>query len=228
MVVTSGHIVKRYDQQLGQVRSLLLEMGGLVESQIRYATQALADEDMELARLVLSQEQRVNELDILIEEESTALVALRAPMGSDLRMINSIGRAVTDLERIGDEAEKMARMAINLHERSDNITPPAGLFRDIQGMSVLAVNMLTGALDAFARQDIDSANLITEGDTVLDNAFHDSLRRLITYMMEDPRIIGCAIDVLFILKALERIGDHAKNIAEYVSYTVYGKHVRHT
>lgn len=223
---TDTHIVKRFDQQLAHLRSLVLEMGGLVESQVDLAIQALDEEDLDTARLVIAGDAKVNALELKADEECTNLVALRQPVGSDLRMIMALARAVTDLERIGDEAEKIARMVVHLYD-SDTNSPNGKLLRDVLTMSRLAGSMLHESLDGLARQDADKAVTVARGDVLLDQEYQAALRRLITYMMEDPRTIGHSIDVLFILKALERIGDHAKNIAEHTVYLVKGKDVRH-
>ena len=224
-VSTDGHTVKRFDQQLASLRSLVLEMGGLVEGQINRAVQALQDEDIAAAREVVARDHVVNGFDVRADEEVVNLLALRQPVGSDLRMVLSMAKTVTDLERIGDEAQKIARMVTQIYD--GNSAPNARLLRDVANMARLAANMLHGALDALARMDVDKAVEIACGDEELDSEFQSALRRLVTFMMEDPRTIGHAIDVLFMIKALERIGDHSKNIAEYVVYLVKGKDVRH-
>jgi phosphate transport system protein len=220
------HIVKRYDQDLTNLRNLVLEMGGLVEAQIKGAMQALDDEDVTAARHIIARDQLVNGMEIKADEASINLVALRQPLASDLRLIMSIYKTVTDLERIGDEAERIARMVVHIYDSS--VSPPnTRLYRDVETMAELALDMLRGALDALARLDVDRAMEIAENDHELDNLYQDGMRRMMTYMMEDPRIIGQAIDVMFMLRSLERIGDHSKNIAEYVIYLVKGKDIRH-
>ena len=220
------HTVKRYDQELEQLRSLVMAMGGLVEEQIRLAVEALYEEDTSLAREVIERDHKVNAMEVEVDELVANLIALRQPMASDLRLIMALSKTVTDLERIGDEAERIARTAVRIYDDSGS-APQTRLLRDVQSMSKLASGMLNGCLDAFARLDVDKAVAITRGDRELDDAFGDALRRLVTYMMEDPRTIGHATNVLFMIKGLERIGDHAKNIAEYVIYLVRGKDVRH-
>ena len=220
------HTVKRFDQEMEKLQNLIMEMGGLVEDQIHQAVTALYDEDISLAREVSARDHRVNALEVKIDEEITNMIALRQPMASDLRMVFALSKSVTDLERIGDEAEKIARMTIHLYEDGSS-APQTRLLRDVQNMAQLASSMLRSSLDSLARLDADRALKITRGDGELDEHFRDALRRLITYMMEDPRTIGQAIDVLFIVKALERIGDHAKNIAEYIVFLVKGKDIRH-
>ncbi|MEZ5574187.1 MAG: phosphate signaling complex protein PhoU [Candidatus Competibacteraceae bacterium] len=221
-----AHTVKQFDAQLANLRNLVLEMGGLVEDQIKNAVKSLDDEDLTLAREVIARDQIINGLQVKIDEDTITLIATRQPVGSDLRLIMSLSKAVTDLERIGDEAEKIARMTIKTYDVVSS-PPSAKLLRDVTPMAKLAADMLHGCLDALARVDVEMAVNVARGDDNLDQEFQSALRRLITYMMEDPRTIGHAINVLFIIKALERIGDHAKNIAEYIIYLVKGKDVRH-
>ena len=221
-----AHTVKQFDIQLANLRNLVLEMGGLVEEQIKHAIQALDDEDLTAAREVIARDQVINGLQVKTDEDCVSLIALRQPLGSDLRLIMSLSKIVTDLERIGDEAEKIARMTIKTYD-GDSSPPSAKLLRDVVPMAKLAQNMLHGCLDALARLDVEKAVEVAQGDDELDQEFQSALRRLITYMMEDPRTIGQAISVIFIVKALERIGDHSKNIAEYIIYLVKGKDVRH-
>ena len=221
-----AHTVKQFDAQLANLRNLVLEMGGLVEDQIKNAVKSLDDEVLTLAREVIARDQIINGLQVKIDEDTITLIATRQPVGSDLRLIMSLSKAVTDLERIGDEAEKIARMTIKTYDVVSS-PPSAKLLRDVTPMAKLATDMLHGCLDALARVDVEMAVNVARGDDNLDQEFQSALRRLITYMMEDPRTIGHAISVLFIIKALERIGDHAKNIAEYIIYLVKGKDVRH-
>ncbi len=221
-----AHTVKQFDILLANLRNLVLEMGGLVENQIQNAIKALHDEDVNAAREVIARDQIINGMQVKIDEDSVSLIALRQPLGSDLRLIMSLSKIVTDLERIGDEAEKIARMTAKTYDSISN-PPSAKLLRDVQPMSKLAIQMLHGCLDALARVDIEKAVEVAKCDDELDQEFQSALRRLMTYMMEDQRTIGHAINVLFIVKALERIGDHSKNIAEYIIYLVKGKDVRH-
>ena len=221
-----AHTVKQFDVLLANLRNLVLEMGGLVEEQIQHAIQALDDEDLTAAREVVARDQVINGLQVKTDEDCVSIIALRQPLGSDLRLIMSLSKIVTDLERIGDEAEKIARMTIKTYD-GDSSPPSAKLLRDVVPMAKLAQDMLHGCLDALARLDVEKAVEVAQGDDELDQEFQSALRRLITYMMEDPRTIGHAINVIFIVKALERIGDHSKNIAEYLIYLVKGKDVRH-
>ena len=221
-----AHTVKQFDVQLANLRNLVLEMGGLVEEQIKHAVKALDDEDITASREVISRDQIINGLQVKADEDCVSIIALRQPLGSDLRLIMSLSKIVTDLERIGDEAEKIARMTVKIYEGIGS-PPSAKLLRDVVPMAKLAQDMLHGCLDALARLDVEKAVEVAQGDDELDQEFQSALRRLITYMMEDPRTIGHAINVIFIVKALERIGDHSKNIAEYIIYLVKGKDVRH-
>ena len=175
---------------------------------------------------MISRDQIINGLQVKADEDCVSLIALRQPLGSDLRLIMSLSKIVTDLERIGDEAEKIARMTVKTYDGISS-PPSAKLLRDVVPMAKLAQDMLHGCLDALARLDVEKAVEVAQGDDELDQEFQSALRRLITYMMEDPRTIGHAINVIFIVKALERIGDHSKNIAEYIIYLVKGKDVRH-
>ena len=221
-----AHTVKQFDILLANLRNLVLEMGGLVEEQIQHAVQALDDEDIAASREVISRDQIINGLQVKTDEDCVSIIALRQPLGSDLRLIMSLSKIVTDLERIGDEAEKIARMTVKTYDGVSS-PPSAKLLRDVVPMAKLAQGMLHGCLDALARLDVEKAVEVAQGDDELDQEFQSALRRLITYMMEDPRTIGHAINVIFIIKALERIGDHSKNIAEYIIYLVKGKDVRH-
>lgn len=223
---TSGHIHKRFDEDLAGLRTRVLQMGGLVEEQIRLAVQALEEEDLDLAREVIDRDHAVNALEVGADEEVAELLALRQPLAVDLRMVLSMAKSVTDLERIGDEAEKIARMTLHMYT-GEGSAPSSKLLQDVFPMARLGGEMLRGALDSLARLDVERALAIAQGDATLDREFQSALRRLITYMMEDHRHIGHAIDVLFVVKALERIGDHSKNIAEYVVYLVKGKDIRH-
>ncbi|CDH46691.1 phosphate signaling complex protein PhoU [Candidatus Contendibacter odensensis] len=221
-----AHTVKQFDVQLANLRSLVLEMGGLVEKQIENAIQALNDENLTAAREVIARDHVINGLQVKSDEDSVNLIALRQPLGSDLRMVMSLSNITTDLERIGDGAKKIARMTIQIYEGVGS-PPSARLLRDIMPMSKLAIEMLHNSLDALARLNTEKALQVTKRDGDLDEEFQAALRRLMTYMMEDSRTIGHAINVIFAVKALERIGDHCKNIAEHIVYMVEGKNIRH-
>jgi phosphate transport system protein len=219
------HTYKQFDADLENIRSSVLQMGGLVEEQISNAIEALINADLELAEKVINNDHQVNGLEVALDEDCTQFIARRQPTASDLRMVMTVVKTITDLERIGDEAAKIARMARRIHE-SDRLTQPR--FNEIKYMSSVVLEMLRRALDGFARLDVSSAADIVRQDMQVDEEFRLVLRHLITFMMEDPRTISVFIDIMFVAKAIERMGDHAKNMSEYVVYMVKGKDVRHT
>jgi phosphate transport system protein len=219
------HASKQYDLDLGSIRSRVLAMGGLVESQIRRALDALATGDAALADAVVADDHRVNAMEVALDGDCSHLIVRRQPAASDLRMIFAITKTVTDLERIGDEAQKIARMAKNIQERGGTQAPPVV---QVRHAAEAAISMLRRTLDAFARLDVDTARAVIRDDAGIDTEFRSILRQLITFMMEDPRTITTALEIVWIAKAIERIGDHAKNMAEYVIYIVEGTDVRHT
>jgi phosphate transport system protein len=219
------HTYKQFDADLEAVRARVLEMGGLVEDQVNKAVEALVGQSATLAEEVIVNDARVNALEVSSDEACTQIIARRQPTASDLRMILTIIKTITDLERIGDEAAKVARYTLRVLE-NDRITIPR--YTEIKYMADVALKMLRTALDSFARVDASSASLVARQDIEVDEEFHLITRHLITYMMEDPRNISMFIDLMFVVKAIERIGDHAKNISEYVVYMVKGKDVRHT
>ena len=221
----SEHTYKQYDADLEAVRSRVLQMGGLVEQQIIHAIEALAAANTDIADQVIANDHLVNALEVGIDEDCSQIIARRQPAAGDLRLVMMIVKTITDLERIGDEAAKIARMTKLIHA-TDRITTPR--FSEIKHMGTLVLQMLRQALDAFARLEVSSAAQIARQDLQVDEEFRMVLRHLITYMMEDPRNISMLIDILFAAKAIERMGDHAKNMSEYVVYMVKGKDVRHT
>lgn len=219
------HTLKQFDTELEEIRSRVLQMGGLVEEQITRALEALTTGNATLARQVMEDDHRVNALEVAIDEECSTVIARRQPAAKDLRMVMTVAKTITDLERIGDEAAKIARMTRAIFE-SDRPTVPR--VSEIEHVTEIALGMLRNSLDAFARLDLAVAAKVARRDEHVDKAFVSILRHLITFMMEDPRTISHSIEILFIAKAIERIGDHAKNISEYVVYLVKGKDVRHT
>ena len=219
------HIFKQYDAELEAVRAKVLEMGGLVEQQIVNALEALVKADPKLAKEVMSNDHRVNALEVQIDEDCSYIIARRQPAAGDLRMVMSIVKTITDLERIGDEATKIARTAHKIYEEDRMFKPR---FNEIKTMVALVREMLRTSLDAFARLDVSKTVEVARQDEQVDEQFRAAMRQLITFMLEDPRTISMSLEVLFVAKAIERIGDHAKNIAEYVVYMVKGKDVRHT
>ena len=219
------HTYKQFDTELESVRAKVLKMGGLVEEQISRAIEALVQDDMQMADEVEANDHAVNGLEVEIDEDCAQIIARRQPTASDLRMVMMIVKTITDLERIGDEASKIARMAKLIHA-AERMTLPR--FSEVKYMASMVLDMLRKALDGFARLDASKAVEIARQDDLVDEQFRLNLRHLITYMMEDPRTISVFIDILFITKAIERMGDHAKNMSEYVVYMVKGKDVRHT
>ncbi len=219
------HTYKQYDAELESVRAKVLQMGGLVERQIAQALESLVNADPKLADEVISNDHRVNALEVSIDEDCSHIIARRQPAAGDLRMIMMVVKTITDLERIGDEATKIARVAQKLYESDRMYTPRFG---EIKAMVTLVREMLRTSLDAFARLDMTKTVEVARQDEQVDERFRAVMRQLITFMLEDPRTISMSLEVLFVAKAIERIGDHAKNIAEYVVYMVKGKDVRHT
>ena len=218
------HISRRFNEDLEMVRNRVLQMGGYVEQQMTQAVAALIEGDSKLGEEVARGDHKVNEMEVSIDEECSRILATRAPAASDLRLIVAIIKTITDLERVGDEAEKIGYIA----SRLANMERPTDRYREIKHLGRLAQQMVHDSLDAFARLDADAALRICREDRVLDDEFESIQRQCITFMMEDPRTIRRALDIVWIARALERIGDHAKNICEYVVYMVHGKDIRHT
>ncbi|MDH4189332.1 MAG: phosphate signaling complex protein PhoU [Betaproteobacteria bacterium] len=220
----SEHTSKQFDTELESVRSRVLQMGGLVEEQIVRATEGLISGDMALLDRVIGDDHRVNALEVELDEACSHIIARRQPAAGDLRLLMTVIKTITDLERIGDEAEKIARMAKLIHG-AERLHMPR---MDLSHCSDRACAMLRQALDAFARLDVSEAMRVVKQDRAVDDEFRAVMRQLITFMMEDPRCISRSLEILFIAKAIERIGDHAKNMSEYVVYLVKGRDVRHT
>ena len=221
----SEHLSKQFDSDLEDIRSRVLQMGGLVENQIRSAIDCLATGNYDLMAQVTDTDRRVNSYEVEIDDACAHVIARRQPAASDLRLIMAVSKIVTDLERTGDEAEKIARMAKSIYDRGRLQIPRSA---DVRHAGELAVAMLRRVLDAMARLDAAEAERIIAEDATIDVEFRGIVRQLVTYMMEDPRTISTALDIVWIAKAIERIGDHAKNIAEQVIYIVHGTDVRHT
>ncbi|HYK13258.1 MAG TPA: phosphate signaling complex protein PhoU [Burkholderiales bacterium] len=221
----TDHSSKQYDIELETLRSRVLEMGGLVEAQIRAAIDGLTSGDVLALDAVIADDHRVNALEVSIDTESSHLIARRQPAASDLRLVLAIIKIVTDLERIGDEAAKIARMGKQSYARARMPSTPIAAVKHVGD---IALGMLRKALDALARLDPVAAASIVREDFAIDEEFRAIVRQLITFMMEDPRTISQSLEILWIAKAIERIGDHAKNMAEQVIYIVKGTDVRHT
>ncbi len=218
------HISKQFDQELESIRARVLEMGGLVEEQIRDAIQGLITGDLALLDRAIEADKRVNMLEVELDESCQTVIARRQPAAGDMRMVFTVIKTITDLERIGDEAKKVARRGRRVHD-SEVVQKPR--FGDVQREAETAVAMLRKALDAFARLDAGLAAQVVRDDKQVDGDYKAIVRQLITYMMEDPRTISTSLEIMTIAKAVERIGDHAKNMAEYVVFMVKGKDIRH-
>ncbi len=219
------HLSSQFDSELTAVSTRVMEMGGLVESQIRTAVYALAQFSAEAATQVMEAESRVNTMEVEIDHDLSSIIARRQPTARDLRLLIAISKTTANLERAGDEAEKIARMVKAIMASSSARALPAS---ELRVVSDLASGLLRKSLDAFARLDAAMALTILKEDDAIDKEFDGFVRKLITYMMEDPRTISSSLDLLFVAKAIERIGDHAKNIAEFTIYVVKGADVRHT
>jgi len=219
----SHHILSRFNADLEGVRSGVMQMGGLVEQQLQDGIKALYSGDGRLGEEVARLDHKVNAMEVAIDEDCSRILATRGPTASDLRLIVAIIKTITDLERIGDEAEKLGSIA----SRLATLDRPTDRYREIKHIGDLVADMVHGALDAFARMDTDAALAVARQDRIVDEEYEALQRQCITFMMEDPRAIRRALDILWVARALERIGDHAKNICEYVIYMVLGKDIRH-
>ena len=219
------HLSSQFDAELNQISTNVMEIGGLVESQIRQAIYALSNFNLDVANDVLVTENRVNALEIEIDREIASVISRRQPTARDLRLLLAMSKTTANLERVGDEAAKIARMVKSI---IDGVAPRALPSSDLRVSGELASGLLRKALDSFARLDVPTAVAILREDDLIDQEFDGFVRKLITYMMEDPRTTSASLDLLFIAKAIERIGDHSKNIAEFIIYIVKGEDVRHT
>ena len=223
--MSDKHLSSQFDSELNSVSSRVMELGGLVESQISQAIYALSHLSLETVAEVIEIENRVNTMEIEIDRELSSIIGRRQPTARDLRLLIAISKATANLERAGDEATKIARMVKSIIESGAGRALPAS---ELRIASEMAVHLLRKALDGFARLDVDSAVTILKEDDLIDKEFDGFVRKLVTYMMEDPRTISASLDLLFLAKAIERIGDHAKNIAELIIYIVKGTDVRHS
>jgi phosphate transport system protein len=220
-----NHLSSQFDSELTAVSSRVMELGGLVESQIRQAIYALSQFSVEVANEVSEREARVNAMEIEIDRDLSSIIARRQPTARDLRLLIAISKTTANLERVGDEAAKIARMVRSIINSGSPRSLPS---LELRVAADLASALLNKALDAFARLDVNAALGILKEDDLIDIEFDGFVRKLITYMMEDPRMISPSLDLLFLAKAIERIGDHAKNIAEFIIYVVKGEDVRHS
>jgi phosphate transport system protein len=217
------HISQQFDRELEDIRNKVLTMGGLVEQQIEFTVKAFTTGNMELAEHVIKHDDQVNAMETAIDQECIQIIALRQPTAIDLRILISVIKILTEIERIGDQAKRIAQMAIHLAADSDN----ADAYYELHHISEMVKAMLHQALNAFARMEVESIVALNEQDQNVDREYKGIMRQLITRMMEDPRNISRSLDVLWAARALERIGDHACNIAEYVVYMIKGEDVRH-
>jgi phosphate transport system protein len=217
----------QFDAELSSISTRVLEMGGIVESQVAQAIHALVNFSAEMAAQVLKEEERVNQMEVEIDRDLSAIIARRQPTARDLRLLIAVSKAIANLERVGDEAARVARTVQRLLATgvTSKLRLPLG---DLEFEASLATAQLRKALDAFARLDASQALDVLRQDNQIDQEFDGLLRKLITYMMEDPRTISSSIDLVFVAKAIERVGDHAKNLAEATIYIVKGTDVRHT
>ena len=218
-----NHYMKQFDEDLEEIRTRLMEMGGKVEQQLQNAIRAVTEADSQLADEVINQEKLVDTMEVDIDEACILIIARRQPAASDLRLVMMVTKAVNDLERIGDEAKKIAKHAIILAEESATSEG----YTEVRHLGQSVLGMLSNALDAFARFDVDAAMRTLEEDRQIDLDYKTALRELVTYMMEDPRSISRVINVLWVVRSLERIGDHAKNLCEQIVFVVKGKDIRH-
>jgi phosphate transport system protein len=217
------HISGQFNAELDGVKSHMLEMGGLVEEQVMAAVNALVEAESDVAEKVVARDDEINAMEVAIDDECSRILARRQPAASDLRLVLAISKAICDLERIGDEAAKIARQAIKLSEEGAS---PSG-YVELRHIGLHVAEMLRNSLDAFARLDVEMAVQVAKEDAVVDREYGSAMRSLVTYMMEDPRVIGPVLNEIWALRSLERVGDHAHNIAEHVIYLVKGLDVRH-
>src|SRR5688572_16008521 len=220
----SHHISRRFNEDLERVRTRVLAMGGLVEDILAKSITSLVDGDSSLGESLATDDLKVNGMEVAIDEECSRILATRSPAAGDLRLIVAIIKTITDLERIGDEGEKIG----NIASRLAVMERPENKYREIKHMSRIVAEMVHDSLDAFARMDSQAALKVARRDRMVDEEYESIHRQCITFMMEDPRNIRRTLDVMWIVRSLERVGDHAKNICEYVIFMVHGKDVRHT
>ena len=218
-----NHYMKQFDEELEEIRTRLMEMGGKVEQQLQNAIRAIGEADSKLAEEVIKEEQLVDNMEVDIDEACILIIARRQPAASDLRLVMMVTKAVNDLERIGDEAKKIANHALILANESGSSKG----YTEVRHLGQSVISMLSNALDAFARFDVDAAMRTIEEDKQIDQEYKTALRELATYMMEDPRSISRVMNVLWVVRSLERIGDHAKNLCEQIVFVVKGKDIRH-
>ncbi|MEY4592542.1 MAG: phosphate transport system regulatory protein PhoU [Pseudomonadota bacterium] len=222
---TSAHLSSQFDEELGLLRTQVLQMGGLVETQVSQAIEAYSTGEIASVKAIVEADRKVNQLEKSIDDNCAHIIAKRQPTASDLRLIMGVSKIVTDLERCGDEAKKIAKGVRRIYEAGHM---PTQYGAGVCHIANAALNMVHQALDAFARLDTEQASAVIRADTAVDIEFKSIIRQLITHMMEDPRTITTSMDIIWIARAIERIGDHAKNVTEQVIYIVEGRDIRHT
>ncbi|KQW66697.1 MULTISPECIES: phosphate signaling complex protein PhoU [Methylibium] len=224
--MSDKHLSTQFDSELSGISTRVLEMGGLVESQVAQAMYALTNFSSETASQVLLQEEKVNQMELDIDRDLSSIIARRQPTARDLRLLTAVSKTIGNLERVGDEAARVARTVQRLVNTgvSSRLRLPVS---DVSFEATLAIALLRKSLDAFARLDVEKAIEVIKQDDQIDQEFEGLMRKLITFMMEDPRTISSSIDLVFVAKAIERVGDHAKNLAEQIIYIVKGTDVRH-
>jgi phosphate transport system protein len=221
----SAHLSSQFDEELGRLRTHVLQMGGLVETQVSAAIEAYTSGEVSSVKTIVDTDRKVNDLEVAIDDDCAHIIARRQPTASDLRLVLGISKIVTDLERAGDEAKKIAKGVRRIYEAGQM---PSQYGVGVRHIAEAALGMVRQALDSFARLDTELAESVIRADNAVDVEFKSIMRQLITHMMEDPRTITTAIDIIWIARAVERIGDHAKNIAEHVVYVVDGRDIRHS
>ncbi len=219
----TGHISRRFDLELEGIRNRMLSMGGLVEAQVENGIRCLVESDSSLARKVVKRDRKVNRLEVEIDDSCVQILARRQPAAGDLRLVVAVIKTISELERVGDQAAKLGKMQLDLQERS----LPGSVYRRLEHLGNRVLKILHRSLDAFARMDVDDAMQAAALDAEINAEFESLMRELMTHMMEDPRAIRSALRLSWSARALERIGDHAKNVCEYVVYLALGKDVRH-
>ena len=221
----SQHLSSQFDEELGRLRTHVLQMGGMVETQVSSAIEAYSSGEVASVKSIVEADRKINDLEKAIDDDCAHIIAKRQPAASDLRLVFGISKIVTDLERAGDEAKKIAKGVRRIYE-AGHLPSQYGI--GIRHLAEAALNLVRQSLDAFARLDVTLAQSVIKADSEVDTEFKSIIRQLITHMMEDPRTITTSIEIISIARAIERIGDHAKNVAEQVVFIVEGRDIRHT
>ena len=220
----SQHLSSQFDEELGRLRTHVLQMGGMVETQVSSAIEAYSSGEVASVKSIVEADRKINDLEKAIDDDCAHVIAKRQPTASDLRLVLGISKIVTDLERAGDEAKKIAKGVRRIYE-AGHLPSQYGI--GIRHLAEAALNLVRPSLDAFARLDVPLAQEVIKADSDVDTEFKSIIRQLITHMMEDPRTITTSIEIISIARAIERIGDHAKNVAEQVVFIVEGRDIRH-